>query len=124
MLYFAYGSNLNFPHVIDFLGTHGVTLDTEVCGQHAFLHDYRLRTNYFASTHGAGACNIEPVPDHHAEGVAIAITPAVQDALRIQEGHPHCYVEIDVIVRAGRIVNAIEDQSRLARHQRPYERSC
>ena len=98
MLYFAYGSNLNLPHLTDFLGTHGVSLDTELRGQHALLQNYRLRTNYFAGTHGAGACNIEPVPDHHVEGVVMAITPAIQDALRIKEGFPLRYHEIDVIV--------------------------
>ncbi len=83
MLYFAYGSNLNLKHLTDYLDTHGVTLDTEVRGEHAFLHDYRLRINSFASTHGAGACNIEPAPDHHVEDVVMTITPAVRDGLRI-----------------------------------------
>ncbi len=91
------------------------------------MHSYTVTAFeriYFAGIDGAGACNIEPVEDEGVEDIVQAITAAVQDALRIQEGHPHCYVEIDVIVGAGRIVNAIEDQSRLARQQRPYERSC
>ncbi|MCH8149381.1 MAG: gamma-glutamylcyclotransferase, partial [Planctomycetes bacterium] len=68
-------------------------------GQRALLHDYRLRTNYFAGSHGAGACNIEPAPDHHVEGVVMAITPAIQDALRVKEGFPLRYHhEIEVIV--------------------------
>ncbi|MCH7873295.1 MAG: gamma-glutamylcyclotransferase, partial [Planctomycetes bacterium] len=78
--------------------TNGVTLDTDFQAEHALLHDYRLRTNYFASTHGAGACNIEPAPDHHVEGVVLTITPAVQDVLRFKEGFPLRYGEIDVIV--------------------------
>ena len=98
MLYFAYGSNLNLSHLDAYLDTHGVTLDTEVSGQHAFLHDYRLRTNYFAGTHGAGACNIEPAQGEWVEGVVMTITPAARDALRIKEGCPHRYEEIDLIV--------------------------
>ena len=42
MLYFSYGSNINLSHVNDFLGTHGVTLDTELRGQHELLHHSRL----------------------------------------------------------------------------------
>lgn len=98
MLYFAYGSNMCLDHLTDFLGTRGVTLDTELDGQHALLHDYRLRTNYFATSHGAGACNIEPAHDQRVEGVLWSITPAIQDVLRIKEGYPHRYEEIEVIV--------------------------
>ena len=98
MMYFAYGSNINLDHLSDYLGTHGVTLDTELGGQHALLYDHRLRTNYFASTHLAGACNIEPAQGYHVEGVLWTITPAAQDALRLKEGFPLRYHEIDVIV--------------------------
>lgn len=98
MMYFAYGSNMNAPHLAEYLDTHGVTLDTELRGQHALLQNYRLRTNYFARSHGAGACNIEPARDHHVEGVVIEITPAIQDVLRVKEGFPHGYEEIDVDV--------------------------
>jgi hypothetical protein len=99
MLYYAYGSNINLDHLTNFLDQHGVILDTELRGQHAFLHNFQLRTNYFAGTHGAGACNIEPAPDHHVEGVIITVTPAIRDALRVKEGFPNSYHEIDVIVR-------------------------
>jgi len=91
MLYFAYGSNLNADHLTYYLDTHGVKLDTELRGQqgkHAFLHSFRIRTNYFASSHRAGACNIEPAQDHYVEGVLWTITQPIQDALRIKEGHP------------------------------------
>ena len=98
MRYFAYGSNIHLDHISEYLDTHGVTLDTELRGQRALLHDYRLRTNYFAGSHGAGACNIEPALDHHVEGVVMTITPAAQDALRLKEGFPLRYHEIDVIV--------------------------
>ena len=98
MLYFAYGSNINVDHLHDYVGTHGVTLDTELGGQHALLHDYRLRTNYYAASHGAGACNVEPAQGKCVEGVVLAITLAIQDALRIKEGFPHRYEEIDIIV--------------------------
>ena len=98
MMYFAYGSNVNRHHLTDYLGTHGVTLDTDFDAQHALLHQWRLRTNYFASSHLAGACNIEPAPGHRAEGVVLSITPAIQDVLRLKEGFPLRYHEIEVIV--------------------------
>ena len=98
MVCFAYGPKLNVGHVADYLATQGVTPDTELPGQHAILQDFRLRTNYFAGTHGAGACNIEPTHDQRVEGVLWSITPAIQDVLRIKEGYPHRYEEIEVIV--------------------------
>ena len=98
MNYFAYGSNINLSHLTDYLDTHGVTLDTELRGQRALLHDHRLRTNYFAGSHRAGACNIEPAPGHHVEGVIITITTAIQEILRVKEGHPRRYEEIEVEV--------------------------
>ena len=98
MLYFAYGSNVNLDHLTEYLDTHGLRLDTDLSGQHALLHNFRLRTNYFASSHGAGACNIESAHDHRVEGVVFEITPAIQDVLRLKEGFPRCYKEIDVIV--------------------------
>ena len=98
MRYFAYGSNINLGHFTEYLDKHGVTLDTDFQAEHALLHNFRLRTNYFAGSHGAGACNIEPAPDHHVEGVVMSISSAIQDALRVKEGFPHRYHEIDVIV--------------------------
>ena len=98
MRYFAYGSNINLDYLTDYLSTHGITLDTELGGQQALLHNFRLRTNYFAGSHGAGACNIEPAPDHHVEGVVMSISSAIQDALRVKEGFPLRYHEIEVIV--------------------------
>ncbi len=99
MLYFAYGSNTNLSHLAEYLDTHGVKLDTELKAEYAQLDGYRLRTNYFASSHGAGACNIELARDHQVEGVVMAITPAMQDVLRLKEGFPHRYHETEVIVR-------------------------
>ncbi len=98
MNYFAYGSNTNLSHLVEYLNTHGVTPDNELKAEYAHLDGYRLRTNYFAAGHGAGACNIEPAPDHHVEGVVMAITPSMQDVLRLKEGFPHRYHEIEVIV--------------------------
>ncbi len=98
MLLFSYGSNINFDHLAEYLDTHGVTLDTELKAEYARLDGYRLRTNYYAGTHGAGACNIEPAPDRHVEGVVMSITEAIQSILRVKEGFPRCYEEIDIVV--------------------------
>ena len=99
MLYFAYGSNINIDHLNEYLHTHGVKLDTELQPEHAILQNYRLRTNYFAGSHGAGACNIEYAPgNNQVEGVVMEITPAIQAALRVKEGYPRCYEEIEVNV--------------------------
>lgn len=98
MLYFAYGSNLNLDHLTDYLDTHGVTLDTELKAEHALVHNFRFRTNYYSASHGAGACNIEPASGHHVDGVIMTITRAMQEALRVKEGYPHRYDEIEVEV--------------------------
>ncbi len=97
MRYFAYGSNINLDHLKEYLHTHGVKLDTKFQPEHAILQNYRLRTNYFAGSHGAGACNIEYAPGYNrVEGVVITITPAIQTALRVKEGYPRRYEEIEV----------------------------
>jgi len=98
MRYFAYGSNVNRNHIVEYLDTLGVKLDTELDGEHALLQNFHIRTNYFAGSHRAGACNIEPAQDHRVEGVLWTITPAIQDVLRIKEGFPRCYEETEVIV--------------------------
>jgi len=100
MLYFAYGSNMDLDHFGAFLDTHGVMLDTNLDARPARLSGYRLRTNYFAHSHGAGACNIEPAPGRSVEGVLMHVTPAIRNALRIKEGYPQRYTEVEVAVQA------------------------
>ncbi len=53
MLYLAYGSNMNWPHLQDVLASYGV--DTGDLGDPhpAILHGYRLRTNYVSCVHRA-----------------------------------------------------------------------
>ena len=99
MLYFAYGSNMDLDHLRAYLDTHGAALDTDLDAQSAQLLGYRLRTNYFAQSHGAGACNIEPSSTQHVEGVLMAVTSAIRNVLRIKEGYPSQYEEIEVIVQ-------------------------
>ena len=98
MLYFAYGSNINLKHFMAYLDTHDVDPAEISAAEHARLLDYRLRTNYFAASHGAGACNIEADPGGCIEGVLMTISEAVRDALRLKEGFPQRYEEIEVIV--------------------------
>ncbi len=98
MLYFAYGSNINLKHLMAYLGTHDVDPAEISAAEHGRLLDYRLRTNYFAASHTAGACNIEADPESCVEGVLMTISGAARDALRLYEGFPHRYEEIEVIV--------------------------
>jgi len=98
MNYFAYGSNINLDHLKDYLYTHGVGSAVIQVAERTRLDDYRLRTNYFASSHNAGACNIEPDPGSYVVGVLMIISEAVRDALRVKEGYPHRYTELDVHV--------------------------
>lgn len=98
MNYFAYGSNINLPHLAALLAEQGVDPDEVVHPRRAVLPKYRLRTNYYSCAHRAGACNVEPDEDHHVEGVVMTITDAVHHFLRGKEGFPVCYEEIDVEV--------------------------
>ena len=98
MNYFAYGSNINLEHFSAYLADHGVDPNDVSNCRYAMLFDYRLRTNYFAATHRAGACNIESARDETVEGVVMTITPAVRDALRVKEGWPACYTEVELTV--------------------------
>ena len=98
MHYFAYGSNLNLVHLHDYVTNHDV--DTEGFGVHevAILEDRQLRTNYVSSTHGAGACNIEPSEGSTVEGLVMEISSAIREVLRIKEGWPDRYQEVEVEV--------------------------
>lgn len=99
MLYFAYGSNMNLPHLQDWLRRFGVEPEGVSDPQRAALHNYRLRTNYHSTAHDAGACNIEPARGTVVEGVAMRITSDVLRALNIKEGHPHRYIDLEVAIQ-------------------------
>ncbi len=98
MHYFAYGSNLNFDHLRDYVTSHGV--DTDGLGAHevTILEGYQLRTNYVSSTQGAGACNVQLAAGSMVEGLVIQISPAVRNVIRAKEGWPDRYQEVVVEV--------------------------
>ena len=98
MDYFAYGSNINLEHFSAYLANHGVDPKYVANCRHATLFDYRLRTNYYAAAHQAGACNIESAKKEIVQGVVLKITPAVRDVLRVKEGWPACYEEVEIVV--------------------------
>ena len=98
MLYFAYGSNLNLAHFRTYLAMCGVDPDDLRNPRRAILPDHRLRTNYLSCIHRAGACNVEPALGHVVEGVVMEITEAVRSALRVKEGWPDRYEEIEIEV--------------------------
>ena len=98
MHYFAYGSNMNLPHLRRHITSLGV--DTKGLGlpRRAVLQGYRLRTNYVSCVHGAAACNIEPAQGSIVEGLVMKISPAIREALRAKEGWPVRYQEVMVNV--------------------------
>ena len=98
MLYFAYGSNLNTNLLAIHLTDCGVDPNGVQDSRPAILMDHKLRTNYFSIAHGAGACNIEPAPGNVVEGVVMDVTDSIREVLRIKEGHPQRYEEIEIEV--------------------------
>ena len=96
--YFAYGSNSDLDRAKECLGTHGVGSAVVQGAERVRLDDYQLRTNSFASSPNAGACYIEPDPGSYVVGVLMIINEAVRDALRVKEGYPRRYTELDVHV--------------------------
>jgi len=97
MNYFAYGSNVNTGHLRSWLDRCGLAPDELGPPRKAILSGYRLRTNYLRSI-GVGASNIEPRPRNRVEGIIMPVTPSVHEALRLKEGHPHRYAEIEIAV--------------------------
>ena len=95
--YFAYGSNMNLVHLQEWLRRFDVEPDGACNPRRVVLRDHRLRTNYL-TTSGLGAANIEMSPGDVVEGLLLRISPEAQEALRIKEGWPHRYDEIDVEV--------------------------
>lgn len=98
MIYFAYGSNTNLEAFATFIRAHRVSSDGLQQVGRAVLDDYRLRTNYLSNTHLAGACNIEPAPGRHVEGVVMRICEGILEVLRYKEGYPQRYAELEVTV--------------------------
>jgi len=98
MHYFAFGSNMNLPHLRHYAASLDVDSDGISRGCHATLHDHRLRTNYVSRVHKAGACNIEPTPGQTVEGLVMQISPAIRKVLQAKEGWPHRYQEVEVEV--------------------------
>lgn len=110
LIYFAYGSNINLAHLRSFPADQDVDSDDVKYPQHAVLPDYRFRTNYLSTVHGAGACNVEPCQEAAVEGVAMEITPTVVDAIRRKEGWSTRYREIEIAVEiasTGEVINAM-----------------
>jgi len=101
MHYFAFGSNMNLPHLYEYVTSHSV--DTDGLGAHevAILEDHQLRTDYVSSTHGAGACNIEHAEGSTVKGLVMEISRAIRQALRSKEGWPDRYQEVEVEVLIG-----------------------
>jgi len=98
MNYFAYGSNINLEHFSAYLADHGADPNDVGNCRHATLLNYKLRTNYYAATHRAGACNIEFAKNETVEGVVMTSTPSVREVLRLKEGWPTCYTEVEIAV--------------------------
>ena len=95
--YFAYGSNMSLPHLREWLRRSGVQPDEVSNPRLAILPRFRIRTNYLTTT-GLAAANIEPFPEEHIEGVLLAISTEAHKRLRMKEGNPHRYGEIEVEV--------------------------
>jgi len=100
MLYFGYGSNANLKALRTWLADRMPNPPHVDDARLAILDDYRIRTNYFSQTHGAGAANIEPAEGHRVEGVLLPFDTELRDALRRKEGWPHNYEEQEVRVIA------------------------
>lgn len=94
--YFAYGSNTNIEHLRAFLSTYSVDGCEVSRPRMAILHGYRMRTNYYSTLHGAGACSIERRQGSNVEGVAMEISDGAHVCLRVKEGYPRCYEELRV----------------------------
>ncbi len=95
--YFAYGSNMNLPHLRHWLRRFGVEPEGVVHRHSVILPDFCMRTNYI-TTSGLGAANIEPCQGDAVEGILLSISPDVQEALRAKEGWPRRYHEVVVEV--------------------------
>ena len=93
--YLASGSNMNLVHLGEWLCRFGVEPEGVSHPRLAILPRFRLRTNYLTSRN-LGAANIEPCRGEQVEGVLLSISPAVRAVLRMKEGCPHRYEEINV----------------------------
>ncbi len=95
IFYFAYGSNMNQEDLDRYCqknGNNKIPLN-ERNPRKAVLKDYELVFNYYSSTRGGGAANIEPKTGSSVEGVVFDLTEDEFEIIRKKEGAPNYYKE-------------------------------
>jgi len=94
LLYFGYGSNLNF----DQANKWGLSEEIFKPVFPAYLPDNSLNFNYFSKRWNGAALNITPNRGHYVTGYVYEIVKDALDLLDQKEGHPHIYCREKVVV--------------------------
>lgn len=102
--YFAYGSNMNQQDLDKYcINRQRPRIDLITKNPRTgILKKYRLDFNYYSSTRGGGAANLEgplePDSNEFVEGVLFELTEDEMKTINSKEGAPNYYHQIDVMV--------------------------
>lgn len=97
-LYFAYGSNLNLPHVDRFSQEHGVSPGQLVPLFPAFLPDHHLVFSAWSDRWQGGVANIIPAVGHCVPGMIYQLQPGTWKLLDLKENSPQKYQRVEKLV--------------------------
>jgi hypothetical protein len=109
-LYFAYGSNMNQEGLDQWCKCKGENLIRLINTCAARLNNYHLVFNYFSVSRNGGVANIMVSRGACVYGLLSEVTDADLATLRVKEGCPNCYEEIEVTVEKfdGTIVKGVK----------------
>lgn len=107
---FAYGSNMNLQDLKGWLVSKGYRTDGILQTERATLHGFRLAWNYYSTSRGGGAANIETALGEDLPGLGLKVDKDTLDAIDRKENHPKSYnrgkTQHRIRLRSGKAVRA------------------
>lgn len=99
MYYFAYGSNMDESDFKEWCEKHNRICPEWILLGTACLDNYELSFNYYSNGRSGGAANLMELPGSKVYGLLFEIKKYYDiETVRIKEGHPDYYKEIQVSV--------------------------
>lgn len=97
-LYFAYGSNLNLEELSAAGAAYGLQDDAIKPVSPAWLPDMNLIFDYYSTSRGGGALNVQPAKGGLVSGYLLQLSQSAWKLLDQKEGHPNYYQRRPVTV--------------------------
>ena len=120
MYYFAYGSNMDKEDLDKWCEEKGHPKIKFLSVLPAKLKGYKLTFNYFSTSRNGGAANIMKSEGDCVYGLLIELTEDDLKTIRIKEGCPNNYKEIEVSVEEfdGTVVQGVKTYKVVKEHEK------